>query len=235
MEMHRYSFGYNRARTLRCFSILMAAFFVVVASAAPSFAALMGTYSLRFDGQVKSGSETGEEGHFAANIPFISPAFPPHELPANVDPGAPLDDAIDLRVTETEAAQHVIISINSKNTIDPIFANPLDPAFLVEWEGVFAWTNVDPLEKIAITSVGVENFNLPPFPAPDMQTISGKGTVADPLRIFLQIDPDLLDINTGPVKIHFEYMRMNIPEPSSIALALLGLAGLAVAGRRRHR
>jgi MYXO-CTERM domain-containing protein len=238
--MFRNFAGRHRALPFRISSWLLAAAIVVVVVgfATPSFAAMVGTYSLRFDAHVKSGANTGIEGHFNANIPYINPVDPPHELPANIDPGSPLDDAIDLRVTETEFANHVIISINSKNTIDPIFANPLDPAFLVEWEGNFSWTNVDPLEKIVAKNIGFEHYNLIPFPAPAMQTVSGQGSVADPLRILLKIDPSQFNptpsgrIN-GPVKIHFDYMRMIVPEPTSAALALLGLVGLAGLARRR--
>lgn len=211
---------------------------VVAGLTTAASAALIGTYSLRFDGYVKSGANTGVEGHFNSNIPYINPVTPPHELPANIDPGSPLADAIDLRVTETETTNHVIISINSKNTIDPIFANPLDPAIPVEWEGIFSWTNVGPLEKIAVTGIGFENFNLPPFPAPAMQTVTGQGTVDDPLHIFLKIDPSQFHVSggniNGPVKVHFDYMRMDviIPEPASMALAFAGLIGVVGLVRR---
>ena len=236
--MFRNFAGRHRAHTIRNSAWLLAAAIVVVGFATPSFAAMIGTYSLRFDAHVKSGANVGVEGHFNANIPYISPVVPPHELPANIDPGSPLNNANDLRVTETEFANHVVISINSKNTIDPIFANPLDPAFLVEWEGIFSWTNVDPLEKIAVTQIGFEHFNSLPFPAPTMQTVSGTGSVADPLRILLKISASQFNASPGgqidgPVKIHFEYMEMPIPEPTSAALALLGLVGLAGLARRR--
>lgn len=72
---------------------LVAATLVVAGLAASSQAALIGTYSLRFDGFVKSGANTGEEGHFNSNIPYISPSFPTHTLPANVDPASPLLEA----------------------------------------------------------------------------------------------------------------------------------------------
>jgi MYXO-CTERM domain-containing protein len=68
--------------------------------------------------------------------------------------------------------------------------------------------------------------------------VSGKGSVADPLRIFLKIDPSQFNPTpsneiVGPVKIHFDYMRMNVPEPTSATLALLGLVGLTGLARRR--
>lgn len=231
------------ARTHRNTLRLVAATLVVAGLAASSQAALIGTYSLRFDGFVKSGANTGEEGHFNSNIPYISPSFPTHTLPANVDPASPLLEARDLLVTETEAANHIIISITN-NTNDAklgaLFNNPLDPSIPLEWEGIFSWTNVGALEKIAITGVGVEHGNTTPFPAPFGQTITGKGTVADPLKVSLLIQPSQLNPTpsnqiVGPFKIHLDYMTMQVPEPASIALGMLGALGIAGLVARRHR
>ena len=221
---------------------LFAATLVVAILAAPSQAALIGTYSLRFDGFVKQGANTGEEGHFNSNIPYITPSFPQHTLPANVDPPAPLLNARDLLVTETEAAEHIIISItNNTNDADlgNIFANPLDPAVPIEWEGIFAWTNVGPLESINIHTIGIEQANALPYPPPTSATITGKGSVADPLKVSLLISPSLLNPTpsgdiVGPFKIHLEYDRDLIPEPASIAIGMLGIVGmLGLCGRRR--
>jgi hypothetical protein len=220
----------------------VAAAIVVAGLATPSFAALIGTYSLRLDAHVKSGADTGVEGHFNPSIPYINPVVPPHELPATIDPGSPLDDARDLRVTETEAAQHIVISITNSTTdamLGDIFANPLDPAFPVEWEGIFSWTNVPAGQKIAITSIGFEHGNVLPFPPPASQTISGNGTVANPLHVLLHLDPSQFNPTSsneiiGPLKIHLNYMTMNVPEPTGLALGLLGVVASAGLARRRR-
>ena len=221
---------------------LVAATLVVAALATSSHAALIGTYSLRLDGFVKQGANTGEEGHFAANLDYTD-NIPQKQLPANVDPPAPLLNARDLLVTETEAAEHIIISITN-NTNDQdlgnIFANPLDPAVPIQWEGIFAWTNVGPLETINIHTIGIEHANALPYPAPTSATITGKGSVADPLKVSLLISPSLLNPTpsneiVGPFKIHLEYDRGLIPEPASIALGMLGIVGVTgIVGRRRR-
>jgi PEP-CTERM motif len=208
---------------------------------APSSAALMGTYSLELDGHVKSGANVGVEGHFNPSIPYIVNNVPTHTLPANVDPPAPLLEARDLLVSETEAANHIIISITN-NTQDAklgaIFNNQLDPAFDVLWEGIFSW-DLGAQEKIAITSIGLEQGNAAPYPPPTSQTITGKGSVASPLRVSLQLDPSLFNLTPnnqliGPLKIHLDYTRMNIPEPATAALALFGLVGISGLSRCRR-
>jgi hypothetical protein len=238
--MFRISAGRACAQTTQLTKWLAAAMIVVAGLATTSHAALIGTYSLRLDGFVKQGANTGEEGHFNANIPYINPVTPPHELPANVDPSSPLLNARDLRVTETEAANHIVISITNSTPdaqLGNIFANPHAPSIPVEWEAIFAWTNVGALEKIAITSIGFEHGNTTPFPPPSSQSVSGRGTVADPLKVSLLINPSQFNPAgnqiVGPLQIHLDYMTMQIPEPASIALGMLGLLGLAGLVRRR--
>jgi PEP-CTERM motif len=225
------------ARTKQITLRLAVATIFVAGLAATSHAALMGSYSLRLDGFVKSGGNTGEEGHFNASIPYINPVTPPHELPANVDPPSPLLSANDLRVTETEAANKIIISITNPDSqsLNKIFANPLDPSIPVEWEAIFSW-DLGAMDKIAITDLDFVQGDETSPAFPTFQT-SGRGTVADPLRVFAQIDPS--DFNTnggivGPLKIRMDYMQMEIPEPASVALGMLGLFGLAGLVRRRR-
>lgn len=217
---------------------------VVVAAgiATPSFAALIGTYSMRLDAHVKSGGNTGVEGHFNPDVPYITPENPPHQLPATIDPPSPLDDARDLILDETEAAQRITIFITNTTAdakLGDIFANPLDPAFAVEWEGIFSWTNVPAGQKIAITSIGFEQGNTSPFPPPASQMISGYGTVANPLRVLLGLDPSQFNPTpgneiVGPLKIHLDYMTMPVPEPATAGLLLVGVIGAAGAIRRRR-
>lgn len=221
---------------------LLALTLVVATLAATAQAALIGTYSLRLDGFVRQGTNTGEEGHFASSL-IYNDNIPVKDLPANVNPPSPLLNARNLKVTETETAEHIIISItNTTNDakLGNIFANPLDPAVPIEWEGIFSWVNVAADEKIFVHTVGLEHGNTTPFPAPTSQTITGSGTVADPLKVSLLISPSMLNPTPngdviGPFKIHLEYDRQLIPEPASIALGLLGLLGLTGLVARRRR
>jgi PEP-CTERM motif len=239
--MNRADLDTARSRTLSL-ARTIALTLVVAIIATPSSAALMGTYSMRLDAHVKSGGNTGVEGHFNPNVPYITPENPPHQLPATIDPPNPLDDARDLILDETEAAQHIVIFITNTTAdakLGDIFANPLDPAFDVEWEGIFSWTNVPAGEKIAITSIGFENGNISPFPPPSSQTVSGYGTVANPLHVLLGIDPSQFNPTfgneiIGPLKIHLEYMTMRVPEPATAGLLLVGIIGAAGAIRRRR-
>jgi hypothetical protein len=235
--MTRNLIGRFRAPTSQFSTLLLATAIVVAGLASPSFAGTIdGTL------HVKEGGNTGIEGHFNASIPYIIPENPLHELPATIDPPNPLDDARDLIADETEVAQRITIFITN-NTADAmlgaIFANPLDPAFAVEWEAVFSWTNVPAGEKIKITSIGFENGNTSPFPPPANQTISGHGTVANPLRVLLEIDPSQFnptpsDEIIGPLKIHLDYMTMPVPEPATAGLLASGILAAAGAIRRKR-
>ena len=243
--MFRNRSGRARARILGILTWLAAATLLVVGLATRSDAALIGTYSLRLDAHVRSGAYTGIEGHFNPSIPYINPVVPPHQLPATIDPLSPLAEARDLQVTETEAAQHIVISITNQTNdaqLGAIFANPLDPAFNVEWEGIFSWTNVPAGQKIALTEIGFEQGNFANVTPPFSQVISGHGTVANPLHVLLQIAPSQFTLTgnneiVGPLKMNLEYMTMNlptIPEPTSLALGLLALASTVGLARRRH-
>jgi hypothetical protein len=232
----------RRARAHSHQITLSAAAAMVVAFGASADAALMGTYSLRFDGFVKSGANTGEEGHFNSNIPYISPMFPQHTLPANVDPPAPLLEARDLIVSETEAAQKIIIAITN-NTNDAklgaLFNNPLDLTKSVEWEANFAWTNVPANSQVNITNISYVQFNEANVLAPVTQSVSGLGTVASPLKVLLTMNPNQFSPTgngqiVGPFKVFLDYDFSQIPEPASIALGMLGVLGIAgIVSRRR--
>lgn len=211
-----------------------AAMAVALCTSSSAIASLQGTtYSVRYDGHVKSGLNVGVEGHMATHTFGVGL---PHNLPGTTDPPAPLLNANDLRILETEAANQVILTINSANVAGDVFANPLDPAFLVEFEGIFQWDDLDPLEKIVITEVGIESFNSLPFPPPATSQITGTGSAADPVRMLLGIDPSLVSPNNnGFVKIRFKYERMVIPEPTTAMLTGIGMAGILGLIRRRRR
>ncbi|MGE3637060.1 MAG: PEP-CTERM sorting domain-containing protein [Pirellulales bacterium] len=230
------------ARTHQFTLRLAAATLVVVVLGTISHAAMIGTYSLRFDGFVKQGANTGEEGHFNSNIPYISPSFPQHTLPANVDPPSPLLEARDLLVTETETAQKIIIAITN-NTNDAklgaLFNNPLDLAVPVEWEANFAWTSVPANSKVNVTNITYVQANEANVLSPITQSVSGLGTVASPLKVLLTMDPNQFSPTPnnqiiGPFKVFLDYNFMQVPEPASIALGMLGMLGVAgIVGRRR--
>ena len=218
-------------------TLALVAAMLAVALAAPTQAALIGTYSLRFDGFVKSGANTGEEGHFNSNIPYISPSFPQHTLPANVDPPGPLAYAIDLTVTETEVTQKIIISITAPQGV--LFANPLDLTKSVEWEANFAWTSVPANSQVNISNITYVQANEANVLAPVTQSVSGLGTVASPLKVLLTMNPNQFSPTgnnqiVGPFKVFLDYDFSNIPEPASIALGMLGVLGITgIVSRRR--
>ncbi len=109
----------------------------------------------------------------------------------------------------------------------------------VEWEALFAWTNVPANSKVAITNIGFVQMDETTVLAPASQSVSGLGTVADPLKVLLTFNPSQFNPTPnnqiiGPLKVFLDYNFMNtIPEPTSAVLALLGLVGFGRLDRRR--
>jgi hypothetical protein len=243
MDMQR-NFTMTRplAQTARFFSLTLT---VALGLATTASAGLVGTtYSIRYDGHVKSGLNVGVEGHSAAAIVFD--AFN-GTIPVSINPPAPLAPARPLNVNETEfgapgGKTHAILDIQGDFASGgpDVFVNPLDPAFLLELELQFVDPSIGPTEKLAIdvadpNALYLDNFGVFPI-QPATKQVTGLGTAASPLRILLGITPSTLPTNKGRVKVHFFYMEMDriIPEPTSIGLAMIGLVGLAGLARRRQ-
>jgi MYXO-CTERM domain-containing protein len=238
-----------------CIFVAIVAVIVLVGTTTGQ-AGLIGTnYFVRYDGQVRSGANTGVEGH-NATLPFATDNIPTHEIPVTSNPSAPLSAARVLTVTETEflgpmMTNHVILDIQGKFSAGgpDAFVNNLDSnvALPIEFEGRF-YSN-DPTMQLVLDlakvidvgggvthdTVEIENFgNFYKLP-PAQKQVSGSGTEADPLRIVLNIAASMVPLNNGRVKVHFYFGEREIPEPTTAALALVGLAAACGSIRRRSR
>jgi hypothetical protein len=218
---------------------LLLAAAAVLFAAAPATAALI-VDSARYDAHVRSGMTSGVEKHFANFAPDLVPTISNVDLPADNSMLAGLSNGVDLDVSWTEAAQHAIMTI-TRAAIGDAFINPLDTANFplpIEFDGLFYSNSLPAGHKIAIDSVQIEAIPAfgGPFPAPGSQTITGLGTQANPLRVQLGIAANQLRQDTSSdyeVKIHLLYSTMQIPEPTSAGLALVGLVAVAGLVRRR--
>lgn len=236
--------------------VIFAALVVIAFTVSQSaMAGLMGTnYYIRYDGNVRSGATVGVEGH-SNTLPFATNNIPTHEIPVTSNPPAPLSNARVLTVTETEflgpmSTNHVILSIQGKLSAGgpTVFVNNLDStlAFPVQFEGHF-YDN-DPTMALVLDlnktinaggvfhdTVELENFGTF-YKLPLAQKhISGSGVINDPLRIVLDIPASMVPINRGQLKVHFYFGQSStpaIPEPTTFALVMIGLAGLGIARRR---
>jgi hypothetical protein len=236
--MIRNLFGFTAAHVAGRLALVAAA---VLFAGAPATAALI-LDSARYDAHVRSGATTGIEKHSADFAPDLVPTVSGVSLPADNSMLAGLANGVNLDVSWTEAAQHAILTI-SRAAIGDAFINPLnttDFALPIEFEGFFYSNSLPAGQKINVDSVQIEALpaiGVSPFPAPGFQMITGLGTQANPLRVQLGIAGNQLREGTSSdyeIKIHLLYSNMVVPEPTSAALALLGLVGFAGLGRRRR-
>jgi hypothetical protein len=201
--------------------------------------------SLHYDGSVRSGATTGIEKHFANFSPDVAPPVGSGALPADNSAINGLANGNDLTAGITEFLdslngeflQHSIITINRPGTGN-IFNNQLDSniALPVSFDGLFYANPIGANQMVLIKAVQIEQIpaaGTPPFPTPGSQTYSGLGTQANPLRIQLGISATQVESRRGAAKIHLYYTFIPVPEPSSVALAILGLVTFAGLGRRR--
>jgi hypothetical protein len=231
--MIRNMFAFVGPHVARRLALVTAA---VLLAAAPASAALI-VDSLHYDGIVRSGGTSGVEAHFKNFVPDLAPPVGFDTLPADNTLINGLTPGNNLTIGITEAALHSIITINRAGTGD-IFNNQLDGTIPlpVLFDGLFYSNNIDADEKIVVSGVTIEEIpaeGVPPFPSPGPATYTGKGTQANPLRIQFGIPANLVESRNGAAKIHIFYSLMQIPEPTSAGLALLGLLGVATFGRRR--
>lgn len=231
--MIRIRFTRSTSQTFLC---LVAVAVVAMLAAAPASAALIAD-SLHYDGLVRSGATTGVEAHFKNFSPDLAPPVGFDTLPADNTLINGLTPGNSLTIGITEAALHSIITINRAGTGN-IFNNQLDSniPLPVLFDGLFYSNAIAANQKLVINSLQIEEIpaeGVPPFPAPGPATYTGKGTQADPLRIQFGIPANLVESRNGAAKIHLLYSFMTVPEPSSVALAMLGLVTFAGLGRRR--
>jgi hypothetical protein len=133
-----------------------------------------------------------------------------------------------------------VITIQAVSGVDNAFVNSLDPtiALPILFDGFFHANNLGSTQRLDLASIGIESFNLPPFPAPSSSTISGLGTLASPLHIQLGLAANQAPAsNNGFVKVHLYYKTVTniVPEPSTCALLLAGaVAIIGMISRVRH-
>lgn len=210
--------------------------------------------SVRYDGYVRDGNDTGIEKHFTDDgFPPLN--MPTHDLPAvDPNPPSPLNPANDLFIMSFTELPSVALGSEfypyaeiwiSRFATGDLFANPLDTTLgmpPVELELELYDEDLPPIqpgqeyEKLIFAYIGVEGGGTTaPHPGPASITATGRGSEDDPLQITLGLNADQVNLNNrlGQVKVAFYWDRMVVPEPASFALAGLGCVGLLGLSHRR--
>jgi hypothetical protein len=213
------------------------AFLVVVAvlGTGPQASAGIVVDFLRYDIRVASGATQGIEKHSSLTVPGDLP-------PDNSMLPAPLLAGFDLHTNESDLPGHYILQISKdtastplrtyRNALDPAFPNPLEIELLLH-------TDV-PGQMINISNYNIEDGNdVGPYlgwPTPGtVNVLSGDGSAANPLRVVLGIPASAASASLNLLKLHLTYTGMAIPEPATVALAVLAFLGAFGAVWRRHR
>jgi hypothetical protein len=188
------------------------------------------TYDLRLLGHVKNpaGTVLSTEGYtaspvFNATSTNLLNTTVPSPIPPLLAPNV-------LRVDESEAGDTAIIWIRGPLTsANDTFANMLDPNFDVELDLTLRFSELGPLEKVAITDVRPEN-GTHGFYNEVSYTTSGLGTAASPLLLAIRLDPADIQgtFSTSHVKVHFDFMEMVIPEPATWLLLSAAFVGVTM-------
>jgi hypothetical protein len=203
--------------------------------------------SVRYDGSVRSGMTTGVERHFTDtdydlggsdifDVPLPGvPAFP--VAPLLTPPFNLLMDFVDLPNTfyQGELLDRTTIWITNQTSTGAIFKNTLDgnDTHPVEFEAFLYDDELGPLETLIVHPV-VENFAIPHMP-PSISSITGRGSLNNPIHIQLQMTANELAFRNGFIKLHLYFDRGEVPEPSTLLLTLVSVATLSTVFGRRNR
>jgi hypothetical protein len=172
--------------------------------------------SVRYDGSVRSGATSGVERHFTDTNYYLGggdvfdvplPAVGAFPLSPLLDPFDLLMDFVDLPNApyQGELLGRTTVWITNQTISGNIFANTLDSneTHPVEFEAYLYDDELGPQETVIVYPI-VENFAFPYLP-PSISSITGRGSMNDPLHIQLQMTASELAFRNGFAKIHLYY------------------------------
>lgn len=223
---------------------------LALAMVCPAFAGLMGsTYDLRLTGPVVAGGQFGIERYEGTDIPFdgAGVGLNGDNLVNTISPTPvpPFTSAVGHAPRVFEPSEGAILGQNVLNVdiwirgefgdpFDRVFVNPLntsDPTKFVELE---LWLTFDDLPAGQMVQIDAAHLiKGVQFAAESIET-SGIGTAADPLYVLIKYDPSDVNMLGFGVKTWFDYHFEDIPEPTTLAMMVIGLVGMAAAKRRRR-